>query len=77
MKRIRINSDKPDKPASPAVPVEQLTPQTDPSIVHCARTITLRVGACCYEMTLHSEVREITKGPAKIIEMPRRPGRKR
>jgi hypothetical protein len=27
--------------------------------------------------TLHSEVREITKGPAKIIEMPRRPWRKR
>ena len=77
MKRIRIKSDKPDKPASLAVPVEQLTPRSDPPIVHHARTITLRVGASCYEMTLHSEVREITKGPAKIIEMPRRPGRKR
>jgi hypothetical protein len=77
MKRIRINPDKPDKPASPAAPVEQLTPRPDPSIVDCARTITLRVGPSCYEMTWHSEVREITKGPAKIIEMPRRPRRKR
>jgi hypothetical protein len=77
MKRTRIKSDKPDKSASPAAPVEQFMPQTDPSLVHCTRTITLRVGASCYEMTLHSEVREITKGPAKIIEMPRRPWRKR
>ena len=77
MKRIRTKSDKPDKPASPAVPVEQLTPQTDPPIAHCARTITLRVGGSCYEMTLHAEVREITKSPAKIIEMPRRPWHKR
>jgi hypothetical protein len=59
MKRIRIN---PDKPASPAAPVEQLTPQPDPSIVDCARTITLHVGPSSYEMTWHTEVREITKG---------------
>jgi hypothetical protein len=77
MKRIRISPDKPDKSASPGASVQQLTPQKDPSLVHCARTITLRVGASSYEMTLHSEVREITKGRAKVIEIPRRPGRKR
>jgi hypothetical protein len=77
MKRIRINPDKPDRPASTAAPAEQLTPPSGPPIVHCARTITLRVGGSCYEMTLHAEVRGITQGAAKIIEMPRRPWRKR
>ena len=37
-----------------------------------AHTVTFRIGGRRYEMTWHSEVREITKGPAKIIEMPGR-----
>jgi hypothetical protein len=68
MKRIRID---PKKSASQAVvPVEELTPQRDPPVERCAHTVTLRIGGRCYEMTWHSEVREITKGPAKVIYMP-------
>jgi hypothetical protein len=68
MKRIRIN---PKKYASPAVaPVEELKPQPDPAVERVAHSVILRVGGRSYEMTWHSEFREITKGPAKIIEMP-------
>ena len=69
MKRIRIN---PKKPAAPAVPVEQIKAETDSPVERCAHTVTFRIGGRRYEMTWHSEVREITKGPAKIIEMPGR-----
>ena len=69
MKRIRID---PNKPASPAAPVEELKPQPDPPVKRFAHTVMLRIGGRCYEMTWRSEFREITKGPAKIIEMPGR-----
>jgi hypothetical protein len=69
MKRTRIN---PKKTASPAVSVEELKPQPDPPVERCAHTVTFRIGGRRYEMTWHSEVREITKGPAKIIEIPGR-----
>ena len=74
MKRIRIN---PKKTASPAVPVEKLKPQPDPPVERYAHSVTLRIGGRRYEMTWHSEVREIKKGPAKIIEMPGRSASKR
>jgi hypothetical protein len=74
MKPIRIN---PKKPAAPAVPVEQIKPQPDPPVERCAHTVTFRIGGKRYEMTWHSEVREIKKGPARIIEMPGRSASKR
>lgn len=67
MKRTRIN---PEKPAPQPVPVEELKPQPDPPMERHAHTVTFRIAGRCYEMTWYSEVREITKGPAKIIEMP-------
>jgi hypothetical protein len=74
MKRIRIN---PKKDALPAVAVEKLKLQPDPSLERYAHTVTLRIGGRRYEMTWHSEVREIKKGPAKIIEMPKHSAGKR
>lgn len=35
-----------------------------------ARTVTLRIGGSRYEMTFHSEIREVRKGPAIIIQLP-------
>jgi hypothetical protein len=69
MKRIRIN---PEKPAPQRVPVEELKPQPDPPMERYAHTVTLRIDGRRFEMTWHSEFREIKKGPAKIIEMPGR-----
>jgi hypothetical protein len=74
MKRIRIN---PKKTASPATLVEELKPQPNPPVVRHKQAVTLRIGGRRYEMTWQSEVREIKKGPAKIIEMPKRSARKR
>jgi hypothetical protein len=74
MKRLKI---KRDKPALAKVPVESLEPHSDPPLERCARTITLNIGGRRYEMTWHSEVREITKGPAQVIEMPRPSASKR
>ena len=68
MKRTKIN---PAKPAAAGVAVEQLTPQSDPSLERRVHTVTLSVGGRRYEMTWHSEFREITKGPAQVIELPR------
>ena len=73
MKPIRI---KPKKPSSPATLVEELKPQPDPPLERGAHIVTFRIGGRCYEMTWHSELREITNGPAKIIEMPGRPASK-
>jgi hypothetical protein len=73
MKQTTIN---PDEPASAAQPVE-LTPQSDSGVERHARTVTLCIGGRRYEMTWYSEVRQITKGPAKIIEMPGHPADKR
>jgi hypothetical protein len=73
MKRIRIN---PEKPAAPTRRVEELKPQPDPPVERCAHTVTFRIGGRRYEMTWHSEVREITNGPAKVIEMAERPASK-
>jgi hypothetical protein len=67
MKSLTINRDK---PASAKAPFEQLTPQ--PPLERRVHTVTLSVGGRRYEMTWHSEVRGITKGPARVIEMPGR-----
>jgi hypothetical protein len=58
--------------ASKEVTVEELKPQPDPPVAHHTRKIVLTIGGKRYELMHHTEVREITKGPAKLIEMPRR-----
>jgi hypothetical protein len=63
---------KPDKTATPVAQVEHLMPQQDRPVQRRAQTVTLSIGGRRYELTLHSEFCEITKGPAKIIEMPGR-----
>jgi hypothetical protein len=74
MKRLTI---KREKPALAKLPVAQLTPQPDPPLERYARTVTLNIGGSRYEMTMYSEFREITKGPAQLIEMPGPSARKR
>ena len=70
MKRTII---KRDKSTLAEAHVEQLTPQSDPPAVCYPHRIILAIAGKGYESTLHTEVREITRGPAKLIEMPGRP----
>jgi hypothetical protein len=70
MKRMTINRDK---PALAEIPVAQLTPQSDPPAVCYPHRIIFGIAGKRYEFTLHTEVREITRGPANLIEMPGRP----
>ena len=51
----------------------QLTPQPDPPTVQRTRKVVLTIGRKRFELTSHTEVREITRGPAKLIQMPSRP----
>jgi hypothetical protein len=74
VKRITINGDK---PALAQLPIEQLKPQSEPSAVRYPHRIVLAIAGKRYEFTLHTEVREITTGPAKLIEMPGRSSSKR
>jgi hypothetical protein len=67
MKRMTINRDK---SVLAEGHVEQLTPQPDPPAVHHPHRIVLAIGGKRYEFTLCREVREITRGPAQVIEMP-------
>jgi hypothetical protein len=54
-------------------PVEELRPRRDPPAVGHTRKIVLTIGGKRYEFTTCTEVREITRGPAKLIEMPGHP----
>jgi hypothetical protein len=69
MKRVTINRDK---SALAEAHIEQLTPQADPPAAHHPHRIVIAIAGKRYEVTLHAEVREITKGPAQVIEMPAR-----
>ena len=62
---------KPNKPAIAQPSLSPLTSQSDPPLGRHSKVVTLNIGGRRYEMTLHSEIREITKGPARLIEMPR------
>jgi len=67
MKRGTINRNE----AAPGdVPLEELTPQPDPPTAHNPQRIILAIAGKRYEFTLHTEVREIMRGPAQVIEMP-------
>ena len=61
------------KPAPAAVPIEELTPQPYSAAARRAHKIVLAIAGKRYEFTIHTEVREITKGPAKLIGMPGHP----
>ena len=67
MKRVTINRDK---SALAEAPVEQLTARSDPPAMHHRQRIVLAIAGQRYEVTLHTEVRQITRGPAKVVEMP-------
>ena len=74
MKRMTI---KPKKPALAKASIEPLVPHPDPPLARHVHSVTLHVGGRRYEMTLHSECREITRGPASVIELPGRSASKR
>lgn len=54
-------------------PVEELRPRPDPPAGCHTRKIVLTIGGKRYQLTTCIEVREITRGPAKLIEMPGHP----
>jgi hypothetical protein len=64
------------KPASEKAPVRELVPQYHPPAERAAHKIIMNVGGKRFELTRHLEVREIRKGPAIVIEMPKRPSTK-
>lgn len=70
-----LNIDRANRPAE--VTVEQLAPQSDPSAVRRTHRIVLTIGGKRYELTHHTEVREIMRGPATLTEMPGRSRRNR
>jgi hypothetical protein len=69
MKDLTIDRRKPVKAEGLS---EQLT-QPDPPTARRTRKVVLTIGRKRYELTSHTEVREITRGPAKLIQMPSRP----
>ena len=69
MKHIPSNREN---PALAEVPAE-LTPEPDPPADHYTQRVVMRIGGKRYELTTRVEMREIVKGPAKVIEMPGRP----
>jgi hypothetical protein len=70
MKKVRI--DRKD-PASVEEPVTELMPPPEPPAQRHTHKITMNVFGRRFELQSHVAVREITNGPAKVIEMPRRP----
>jgi len=60
-------------PASAREPVAELKPPPAPPAERHKHKVILNVFGRRFELTSHVEVREITKGPATVIEMPRRP----
>ena len=69
MKDLTIDRRKPPKSEGRD---GQLTSQPEPAAVRRARKVVLTIGRKRYELTSHTEVREITRGPAKLIQMPNR-----
>ena len=67
MKRRSVDRKK---PALAGEPVAELTPRPDPPAERNTHRTILRIGGKRFEFTRHTEVRVLTKGPAKVIEMP-------
>jgi hypothetical protein len=70
---LRIVTTDRKKPESATAATEELTSRPDPPAEHCTRRIILTVGRKRFELTSRLELRTITKGPAEVIEMPKRP----
>jgi hypothetical protein len=67
-------SDQPGKKGPPTkASTRELTPLPDAPPERHAHRVILKVSGRRFEITLYAETREITGGPAKIIEMPGRP----
>jgi len=73
MKNITINREKSELAE---VPVEASPPRSDPPVERHTHKVVLNVGRKRFELTRHVDVREITKSPARVIEMPNRPALK-
>jgi hypothetical protein len=69
---LRIVTIQRKKPGAATAATEELKPHPDPPAEHCMRRIIMTIAGKRYELTNHVEVRAITKGPAKVIEMPKR-----
>jgi hypothetical protein len=67
MKKAPINRRPAARAQSAA---EELTPQSEPPADRHTHKIVLNVFGKRYELTHRVEVREITKGPAKVTVMP-------
>lgn len=59
-------------PASAKRSVEAPMPRPDPPDERYTHRVIMNVFGKRFEFTSHVESREITKGPAKVIEMPKR-----
>lgn len=70
MKKVTI--DRKD-PASVQEPVARFVPPPEPPAERYTHKIMMNVFGRRFELRRHVEIREITKGPAKVIEMQRRP----
>jgi hypothetical protein len=70
MKNVTI--DRKD-PASAEELVEELTPSPDAPVERYKHSVIMNVFGKRFELTSYVEAREIKKGPAQVIEMPRRP----
>jgi hypothetical protein len=62
-----------NKTAAAQGPVEEPAARPDPPAEPCTRKIIMNIAGKRFELTSYVEVREITRGPAKVIEMPIRP----
>jgi len=67
MKNITIDRKN---PASAEGLVAELTPTPDPPAERYTHRTVLSFFGKRFELTRHTEVRLITRGPAKVIEMP-------
>ena len=61
------------QPALAEAPILELTPQPDPLAGYSTHRIIVNIFGTRYEITSRVEMRQITKGPAKVIEMPGHP----
>ena len=69
MKHVTINRKI---PAPEQSLVKQLTPRPDPPAERSTRRIIMNIFGKRFELTRHTEVRVLSKGPAKVIRMPSR-----
>jgi hypothetical protein len=69
MKHVTVNRKNPPTEQSP---VKELTLQSDPRTDRSTRRLVMNIAGKRYEITTHTEVRVLSKGPAKVIRMPGR-----